>query len=553
MAQLEPGIGNENGPLGKSRHVVRSPRGAGLICRGWGQEAALRMMMNSLDPEVAEQPRDLIACGATGKVLRNWESYQATVEALKALRNDETLLIEAGGPAGVFETQESAARVIITNTISEGRWPTPEKLDQLEQQGIPTPGGPDPGSWTYVGTQQTLPVAFEVFCVIGRNHFGNDLAGKLIVSGGMGAAGGALPLAAGMAGAAFLGIDVDGERIRRRIRAGYCDYCVNTLDEALRILKNAVRQKHAISVGLVGNCAEVIPELASRGVLPDILTDQTAAHDLLNGYIPSGLGAEDAHALRREDPEDYRSRSRDSLSRHFEGMLTLQKLGSIVFEFGNNLCAAAERCGVTGAVSAFPEAVETYLQHLLSAGLVPVRWVALSGEPGDMRRFEDMALELFPDEPSLSRWIRLAGKHFRFQGLPARVCWMDEETRIQMAERLNRSVADGLVKAPFVVAFEHVESNLQPAPWPQRDEAEGKRDSAGDWPIMEAPLGAASGTSWASLKCGSSYSQATMALVADGTPYAANSLQRVLRSNYALDFIRLATPRYKDGFSSSWQ
>lgn len=542
MGQPKSGVGNHNGPSAKGTHRVRSPRGRGLACQGWHQEAALRMLMNSLDPEVAEKPRDLIACGATGKVLRNWESYRATAEALKTLRNDQTLLVQSGRPLGVFETQQDAPRVVITNADTEGNWPTNGKLGQIEQRGITTPGGADPESWTYVGTQQNLSIAFQVFEAIARKHFDNNLAGKLIVSGGMGAAGGALPLAAGMLGSAFLGIDVDGECIRRRIRAGYCDYCVNTMDEALRILKNAVRQKQAISVGLVGNCAEVIPELASRGILPDILTDQTSAHDLLNGYIPSGLDAENAVKLRRENPKDYLSRSRDSLARHFEGMRELQQMGSIVFEFANNLRSAAEQCGVTGAISAFPEFIEAYLQQLLSAGMLPVQWVALSGDSGDIHRFDDLAIKLFPDDRSLARWIQLARKYVRFQGLPGRVCWMGEETRIKLAMRLNGLVANQVMNAPFIIAFEQAVSNHQASPRAQADDMDGKQDSAGDWPIIKALLAATSGTSWASLKCGSGYSQATIAIIADGTPNAANSLARVLKSDYPLDLIRIARP-----------
>ncbi len=417
------------------------------------------MLMNSLDSNLAEQPGDLVACGATQRVLRDWESYGETVEALKSLKNDETLLIQSGTPAGVLATHQEAPRVLIANTNPASRRPI---------SGNPEQGGPallpqaSATSWTWVGTQEALPTAFQVFDAIAREHFvGGDLAGKLIVSGGMGAAGGALPLAAGMLGAAFLGIDVEGERIRRRIRAGYCDYCVNTLDEALRVLKNAVRQKQGVSVGLVGNCADVIPELASRGVLPDVLTDQTSAHDLLHGYIPAGLNAEEAGALRKENPEEYLSRSCDSLARHFSGMLALQKMGSIVFELGNNLRAAAEECGAAGAATSFPGFVETYLQPLLSAGLAPVRWAALSGEAADIRRLDDLALELLPDDALLARWIPLARRFVRFQGLPARVCWMGNDARIALARRVNQLVAEGAFKAPLVIALDHAGNNVE--------------------------------------------------------------------------------------------
>ena len=542
MGQPQSHFGNRDAPTGKGMQTVRSPRGPGLNCQGWHQEAALRTLMNSLDREVAEKPGELIACGATGKVLRNWESYQATVEALKVLKGDETLLVQSGRPIDVFKTRRDAPRVIITNT-RVGNSPASDELDPIKQQGVRGLGTADPGSWTYLGTQQNLAIAFQVFDAIAQKHFRGDLAGKSIVSGGLGAAGGALPLAAVMLGATFLGIEVDGERIRRRIRAGYCDYCVNTLDEALRILKNAVRQKQGVAVGLVGNCAEVVPELASRGVLPDILTDQTSAHDLLNGYVPAGLNAEDADALRRENPQDYMSRSRNSITRHFGGLLALQKLGSIAFEFGNSLGAAAEQCGVAGAASAFPDFAETYLRPLLSAGLAPIRWVALSGEAGDIRRFDELALELFPDDLPLARWIQLAGKYVRFQGLPARVCWMDQKTRIQLADRLNSLVADGTLKAPAVIAFEQAVTNHQISTRAQPDRVEGKWDSSGEWPATEALVDAASGTSWVSLRLGSSRSQATIALVADGSPNAESCFARVLKNDSALEFIRPGTAR----------
>ncbi len=536
MGQAYTGNGAQAETLRANSRMMRAPRGAALNCRNWPQEAALRMLMNSLDPDVAEQPGDLIACGATGKVLRSWETYDKTAEALKTLKDDETLLIQSGGPVGVFQTSRDAARVIITNTDPPGLQPTADELDRLEQHGLPIPGGTDPGSWTYVGTQSTLPTALQVFDGIGQRYFSGDIAGKLVVSGGMGAAGGALPLATRLLGAAFLGIDVDGDHIRRRIRTGYCDYCVSTLDEALRILKNAVRQKQAVSVGLVGNCADVIPELASRGVLPDILTDQTSAHDLLIGYVPSGLNADQAGALRRDNPEQYLSRCRESVSRHFNGMLALQKLGSVVFEFGNNLCAAAERCGVEGAASAFPNSVGAYLQPLLDDGAAPVRWVALSGEQRDIHRLDELVLELFSDDALLSQWIPLARKYVRSQGLPARVCWMNETARITIAERVNRTVADGAFQAPFVITFEQAETNLVTSPQITPDAMKDGLDGS----VLNALLNACSEASWASLKCGAGYNRATVALVADGTAAAAKALPRVLRNDYARRILRLA-------------
>ena len=536
MGQPETGRGEPAAPSTRSAGRVRAPRGPGRSCQGWPQEAALRMLMNSLDPGVAEQPGDLIACGATQKVLHIWESYAETVEALKSLKNDETLLVQSGTPAGVVATHPEAPRVLLANSNAAPGGPIPGKPGH-SRQALPQASA---ASWTWVGTQEALPTAFLVFDAIARRHFGGDLAGKLIVSGGMGATGGALPLAAGMLGAAFLGIEADGERIRRRIRAGYCDYCVNTLDEALRILKNAVRQKQGVSVGLVGNCADLIPELAGRGVLPDILTDQTSAHDLLHGYVPSGVNAEEAGTLRQEDPDEYLSRCRKSLARHFSGMLALQKLGSVVFELGNNLRAAAAECGVSDAASAFPGFVEAHLQPLLSAGLAPVRWVALSGEAGDIRRLDDLALEMFPDDAQLARWIPLARKFVRFQGLPARVSWMDQETRALLARRVNSLVAEGVFKAPLVIAVDHAASGTGPSRTANSKEKSREKEGVSHFPEPDALMNTAPGASWLSLDFGPGCSQATVALVADGTSQAAKDLPRALGIDYALEVLRLA-------------
>ena len=537
MGRSETGRGKPAGPPADSGGLVRAPRGAAFKCQGWPQEAALRTLMNSLDPDVAEQPGNLVACCATAKVLGDWESYGVTVEALKSLKNDETLLIERGKPAGVVKTHSEAPRVLITNSNSASRHAI--SANPLQSRTALPPQA-SAASWTWVGTQEASPTAFLAFDAIARQYFGGSLAGKLIVSGGMGATGGALPLATGMHSAAFLGIDADGERIRRRIRAGYCDYCVNTLDEALRILKNAVRRKQGVSVGLVGNCADIIPELASRGVLPDILTDQTSAHNLLHGYVPSSLNAEDVSALRREHPEEYLFRAQSSLARHFEGMLALQKMGSIVFEFGNDLRAAAGECGVAGAATAFPGFVEAYLQPLLSSGLAPVRWIALSGEAADIRRLDDLALELFPDDALLARWIPLARKFVRFQGLPARVCWMGNEARIALAGRVNQLVAEGAFKAPLVIAVDHAASGVGPSRSATSKEKKEEFATVGNSPAVSALLNAASGASWLSLEIGAGYGTVTVALVADGSRQAAKSFPPALEDDSALRILRLA-------------
>src|ERR1700739_4958720 len=399
----------------------RAPRGNTLTCKSWQQEAAMRMLMNNLDEEVAERPQDLVVYGGTGRAGRSWEAYRAIVETLKSLENDETLLVQSGKPVGVFKTHEYSPRVLIANSNLVGHWSNWEKFNELERAGLMMYGQMTAGSWIYIGSEGIVQGTFETFSAAGEKHFGGDLAGKLIVSGGMGGMGGAQPLAATMTGAAFLGIDVDPERIKKRLKTGYCDFMVTTLDEALRILKNAVRKKENVSVGLVGNCADIIPELAERGVVPDILTDQTSAHDPLHGYMPQGLTVAEAGELRQRDPQAYQERSLDSIARHVQGMLALQKMGSVTFDYGNNLRTFAFQRGVKNAYD-FPGFVPAYIRPLFCEGRGPFRWVALSGEASDIHVTDDLVVELFPENRILRRWIDLARKRIRFQGLPARIC-----------------------------------------------------------------------------------------------------------------------------------
>ena len=416
---------------------IHAPRGTGITCKGWQQEAAMRMLMNNLDEEVAERPRDLVVYGGTGRAARSWEVYHAIVASLKALENDETLLVQSGKPVGVFKTHEYAPRVLIANSNLVGHWSNWEKFNELERAGLMMYGQMTAGSWIYIGSQGIVQGTFETFSAAGEKHFGGDLAGKLIVSGGMGGMGGAQPLAATMTGAAFLGIDVDAERIKKRLKTGYCDFMVTTLDEALRILKNAVRKKENVSVGLVGNCADVIPELAERGVLPDILTDQTSAHDPLNGYVPNGMTLPEALELRQRDPHAYQERSLDAMARHVEGMLRLQKMGAVTFDYGNNIRTFAFQRGVKNAYD-FPGFVPEYIRPLFCEGRGPFRWVALSGDPSDIAVTDDLVLELFPDNRILRRWIDLARKRIKFQGLPARICWLGYGERAQFGARDER-------------------------------------------------------------------------------------------------------------------
>jgi urocanate hydratase len=510
----------------------------------------MRMLMNNLDEEVAERPQDLIIYGGTGKAARNWHCYHAIVRSLQTLANDETLLIQSGKPVGVFQTHEYAPRVLIANANLVGHWSTWEKFHELERLGLIMYGQMTAGSWIYIGTQGILQGTYETFAAAGRKHYGSNLAGKLVVSGGMGGMGGAQPLAATLNGAAFLGVEVDGERIKRRIRSGYCDIMVNSLDEALRILKNAVRQRQAVSVGLLGNCADVVPELARRGIVPDLLTDQTSAHDPLNGYIPSGLDVEQAAELRRKNPEDYLKRAYESIARHVTGMLELQKLGAATFDYGNNIRTMAfEHGGVKDAYN-FPGFVPAYIRPLFCQGRGPFRWVALSGEPPDIYRTDDLVLELFPENEILNRWIRLARKHVKFQGLPARICWLGYGERALFGERLNDLVAKGELKAPVVMGRDHLDCGSVASPFRETESMKDGSDAIADWPVLNALLNTASGASWVSFHNGGGVGigyamHAGQVTVADGTPEMAKRIRRVLTNDPGIGVARHADAGYE--------
>jgi urocanate hydratase len=529
---------------------VRAPRGTSLSCKGWQQEAAMRMLMNNLDEEVGERSRDLVVYGGTGKAARNWDCYHAIVRALKDLENDETLLVQSGKPVGVFKTHEYSPRVLIANSNLVGHWSSWEKFNELERAGLMMYGQMTAGSWIYIGSQGIVQGTFETFASAGEKHFGGDLAGKLIVSGGMGGMGGAQPLAATMNGAAFLGIDVDPERIKKRLKTGYCDFMVNTLDEALRILKNAVRKKENVSVGLVGNCADVIPELAERGVVPDILTDQTSAHDPLNGYVPNGMSLADAMDLRNRDPKAYEEKSLDAIARHVEGMLRLQKMGSVTFDYGNNIRTFAFQRGVKNAYD-FPGFVPAYIRPLFCEGRGPFRWVALSGEPSDIHVTDDLVLELFPDNRILRRWIDLARKRIKFQGLPARICWLGYGERAQFGLAMNELVKKGKLKAPIVMGRDHLDCGSVASPFRETESMKDGSDAVADWPLLNALLNTAAGASWVSIHNGGGvgigYSlHAGQVTVADGTEAMAKRIERVLTADPGTGIIRHADAGYED-------
>jgi urocanate hydratase len=530
--------------------TVRAPRGPQLNCKGWHQEAALRCLMNNLDPEVAERPDELVVYGGRGKAARSWEAFDAIVRELTALENDETLLVQSGKPVAVFRTHEHAPRVLIANSNLVGAWATWEHFHELERRGLMMYGQMTAGSWIYIGSQGIVQGTFETFAAMADKHFGGDLAGKLILSGGMGGMGGAQPLAATLNGAVFLGVEVERERIERRVRTGYCDRLALDLDEALRICEDAVEQKRAVSVGLVGNCAEVLPEIVRRGVKIDAVTDQTSAHDPLNGYVPAGLSLEEAEELRRADPKAYVERSMQSMARHVEAMLALRRAGAVAFDYGNNIRKQAFDAGVRDAFE-IPGFVPEYIRPLFCEGRGPFRWVALSGEPEDIRRTDDLALELFPRDRTLERWLRLARERVQFQGLPARICWLGLGERAEMGEAMNELVRRGELKAPVAIGRDHLDTGSVASPFRETEAMRDGTDAVADWPILNALLNTASGASWVSFHHGGGvgigYSlHAGQVSVADGTQEAAKRLNRVLTNDPALGVARHADAGYEE-------
>jgi urocanate hydratase len=533
----------------QSPGIIRAPRGAAISCKGWHQEAALRMLMNNLDPEVAERPEDLIVYGGGGKAARNWECYEKIVATLRRLENDETLLVQSGKPVGVFRTHDEAPRVLIANAHLVPRWATWEEFRRLDQMGLTMYGQMTAGSWIYIGTQGILQGTYETFAELARQHYGGSLAGRLVVTAGLGGMGGAQPLAATMNGAAFLGVDVDESRIRRRVETGYCDRICTTLDEALRLALEAKDQGRALSVGLVGNIAEVMPELARRGIVPDAVTDQTAAHDLRVGYIPLGLSLEAAAALREKDPAGYEARVLDSMVIHVEAMLTLQKRGSIVFDYGNNLRGhVADQRGMKQAFD-IPGFVPEYIRPLFCRGAGPFRWAALSGDPRDIQVTDQAVLETFPHKESLARWIRQAQTKVHFQGLPARICWLEYGERAEMGQRFNWLVRTGKVAAPLVIGRDHLDAGSVASPNRETEAMMDGSDAIADWPLLNAMLNTACGASWVSLHHGGGvgigYSiHSGMVAVADGTDAGDRRLQRVLTADPGTGVMRHADAGY---------
>ena len=534
---------------------VRAPRGATLTCKGWTQEAALRMLMNNLDPEVAEKPADLVVYGGTGRAARNWAAFDAIVTALRALEDDETLLVQSGKPVGVFRTHAHAPRVLIANSNLVGRWATWEHFHELERRGLMMYGQMTAGSWIYIGTQGILQGTYETFGAMARAHFGGSLAGRWILTGGMGGMGGAQPLAGTMNGAAVLVVEVDRERIRRRIETRYCDRMTDVLDEALGWVREGAGKGEALSVGLAGNCADVLPELVRRGITPDIVTDQTSAHDPVDGYVPRGFSVDEAAVLRQRDRTEYRSQSMASIRRHCEAIVEMARRGAIAVDYGNNLRGYALEAGFQDAF-AYPGFVPAYVRPLFCLGKGPFRWVALSGDPADIHRTDDLVLEMFPHDEHLCRWIRMAREQVAFQGLPARICWLGQGERARFGVAMNDLVASGEISAPIVIGRDHLDTGSVASPYRETEGMKDGTDAVADWPVLNALLNTASGASWVSFHHGGGVGigdslHAGQVLVADGTPEMRTRIERVLTNDPGLGVARHADAGYEEATATA--
>ncbi len=535
--------------------TIRAPRGATPTCKGWTQEAVLRMLMNNLDPEVAEKPEDLVVYGGTGRAARTWAAFDAIVAALRALEDDETLLVQSGKPVGVFRTHAHAPRVLIANSNLVGRWANWEHFHELERQGLMMYGQMTAGSWIYIGTQGILQGTYETFGAIARTHFGGSLAGRWILTGGMGGMGGAQPLAGTMNGAAVLVVEVDPERIRRRLESRYCDRMTRDLDEAVGWVLGAAGAGEALSVGLVGNCADVLPELIRRGVTPDVVTDQTSAHDPVDGYVPAGLSIDEAAVLRQRDRAGYRRHAMASIRRHCEAIVEMAGRGAVAVDYGNNLRGYARDAGFDNAF-AYPGFVPAYVRPLFCLGKGPFRWVALSGDPADIHRTDDLVLEMFPDDEHLCRWIRMAREQVAFQGLPARICWLGQGERAAFGVAMNDLVASGELSAPIVIGRDHLDTGSVASPFRETEAMKDGTDAVADWPVLNALLNTASGASWVSFHHGGGVGigdslHAGQVLVADGTPGMRTRIERVLTNDPGLGVARHADAGYEEAIATA--
>ena len=535
--------------------IIKAPTGTKISCKGWIQEAAMRMLMNNLDPDVAERPEDLIIYGGSGKAARNWESYEAIISSLKSLDNDETLVVQSGKPVAIFKTHENAPRVIISNAMLVPDWATWDEFRRLDALGLTMYGQMTAGSWIYIGTQGILQGTYETFAECARQHFNSTLSGRLLLTAGLGGMGGAQPLAATMNGAAFLGIDVDRSRMQKRIDTGYLDVITEDLDEALKLVLDAKEKKIALSVGLLGNAGEILPKILAKKITPDIITDQTSAHDTLNGYVPMGMSLVEAVNLRKSDPNKYISLSKKTIVEHVKAMLEFQARGAIAFDYGNNIRGEAKENGLENAFD-IPGFVPEYIRPLFCDGKGPFRWAALSGDPKDIYETDKAVIETFPENKALIRWIELAQKKVHFQGLPARICWLGYGERAKMGKIFNQLVADGKVKAPIVIGRDHLDCGSVASPNRETEAMKDGSDAIADWPILNALLNAIGGASWVSVHHGGGVGigksiHAGMVVVADGTKEAEARLERVLTYDPGMGIARHADAGYQQAIDNA--
>ncbi|TFB13993.1 urocanate hydratase [Candidatus Marinimicrobia bacterium MT.SAG.4] len=528
---------------------VRAPRGTTLTCKGWHQEAAMRMLMNNLDPEVAEKPDDLIVYGGTGKAARNWEAFDAIIRTLKELENDETLLIQSGKPVGVFKTHEYSPRVIISNSMLVPNWANWEHFRELEERGLMMYGQMTAGSWIYIGSQGILQGTYETLAEVARRHFSGSLKGTLTLTGGLGGMGGAQPLAVTMNEGVAVIAEVERARIEKRLSANYLDVMTESIGEGIDMAIEAKEKGEAKSIGILANAADLLEEFIKRGITPDILTDQTSSHDELNGYVPSGMSYEEALKLRKSAPKQYIEKSYDTMARHVRAMLELQKKGSVTFDYGNNLRGQAKSAGVENAFD-FPGFVPEYIRPLFCEGKGPFRWVALSGDPKDIAVTDRLVLELFPEDEALVRWIKIAGELVSFQGLPARICWLGQGSRAKFGKAINDAVASGEISAPIVIGRDHLDTGSVASPNRETEGMKDGSDAVADWPILNGLLNAVSGASWVSVHHGGGVGMglaihAGMVIVADGTEEMGERLERVLTNDPGSGVMRHSDAGYE--------
>lgn len=534
---------------------IRSPRGNKLSCKGWQQEAAFRMIQNNLDPDVAENPQELIVYGGKGKAARNWESFNAILSSLKNLNDDETLLVQSGKPVGVLKTHKTAPRVLIANSNLVPNWANWNHFNELDKLGLMMYGQMTAGSWIYIGTQGILQGTYETFAEAARIHFNSDLSGKLVLTAGLGGMGGAQPLSVTMNNGVSINIDVDSTSIQRRLKTKYLDIATESLDDALSIARDAMIKKKGLSIGLLGNAADIVPQVAKMGIVPDIVTDQTSAHDELDGYVPNNMTYSEALSLRKSDPDKYIKESFRSMAEHVNGILKLKEMGSICFDYGNNLRGQAKKAGVENAFD-YPGFVPAYIRPLFCEGKGPFRWVALSGDPEDIYKTDEKVKELFPNDKSLLRWIELAKEKVQFQGLPARICWLDYTQRAKFGVALNKMVASGELSAPIVIGRDHLDCGSVASPYRETEAMKDGSDAVADWPLLNAMVNVASGASWVSIHHGGGVGMglaihAGQVIVADGTPEMEIRLKRVLTNDPGMGILRHADAGYEKAINNA--